>query len=234
MNIFSDRIKNRNESAKDPLYDNKFSYGKVLVDDEKCMGCECCIQECLVGAIMKKDRIMIDSLNCIFCGECIDVCPNNALRMSNDYKLAQLFSTGEELKKKIFKKFNRSLALRSVDTGSCNACMLELAATQNNFYSLSRYGIQFAASPRHCDGIVVTGPVSINMKDALLKTYKAMPEPKFVIAVGSCAHEGGVFKDAYGNYDSLKNLLPVDITIPGCPPSPQAIIDGLLKLVDRI
>ena len=130
--------------------------------------------------------------------------------------------------------FKRSLVLRVVDTGSCNACMSELSALQNTFYDISRFGINVAASPRHADGLVVTGAVTKNMKEALEKTYHAMAEPKIVIAVGSCAYNGGIFKDGDGVYDVLKNILPVDLVIPGCPPSPQAIIFGLLKLMDKI
>lgn len=234
MKILIDRLKYGNETVKNPLYDNSYSYGRINVDENKCTGCKNCIKECIVDAIKFTDKIDIDDKRCIYCRECIDSCNAKALTMSNDYKLAEIDEKGYELKEKIYKKFNRSLMLRSVDTGSCNACMLELSAALNNYYSLSRYGVNFAASPRHCDGIVVTGPVTINMKEALLKTYYAMPEPRLVIAVGSCGNDGGVFKEGYGNYDSLNKILQVDLVIPGCPPSPQAIIYGILKLIDRI
>lgn len=234
MRVLINRLKYGIETIKDPLYDNSNSYGKITVDESKCTGCRKCEKECIAEAISFIDKISIDTKKCIYCRECIDNCSSKALTMSNDYKLAQIESEGSELRKKIYKKFNRSLMLRSVDSGSCNACMLELSGTQNNYYSLSRYGINFAASPRHCDGIVVTGPVSLNMRDALLKTYYAMPEPRIVIAVGSCAYDGGIFKNAYGNYESLNKIIPVDLVIPGCPPSPQGIIYGLLKLMDRI
>lgn len=234
MKILMDRLKYGKETIKNPLCDNSYSYGKIIVDENKCTGCKDCVKECIADAISFKDKISIDNRKCIYCRECIDTCTSKALTMSSDYKLAEMERVGDELKKKIYKRFNRSLTLRSVDTGSCNACMLELSASQNNYYSLLRYGINFAASPRHCDGIVVTGPVSINMKEALLKTYYAMPEPRIVISVGSCAYDGGVFKEGYGNYDSLNKIIPVDLVIPGCPPSPQSIIYGMLKLMDRI
>lgn len=234
MKILIDRFKYGNETVKNPIYDNSYSYGSITVDENKCTGCKKCIKECIADAIKFTDKISIDNKKCIYCRECVYSCSSKALTMSNDYKLAQIEAEGDELKKKIYKRFNRSLMLRSVDTGSCNACMLELAAAQNNYYSLSRYGINFAASPRHCDGIVVTGPVAINMKEALLKTYYAMPEPRIVIAVGSCAHDGGVFKEGYGNYEPLSRIIPADIVIPGCPPSPQGIIYGILKLLNRI
>ncbi|EYE88677.1 NADH ubiquinone oxidoreductase [Fervidicella metallireducens AeB] len=234
MKFLIDRIKNGNETIKDPFYENGYSYGKVTVDMNKCIGCKNCLKQCLVGAITFHEKIEIANKKCIYCRECLNSCEAGAIKMNNDYKLSEIETAGEELKNKIFKRFNRSLILRSVDTGSCNACMLELSATTNTYYSLSRYGINFAASPRHADGLVITGPVTINMKEALIKTYYAMPQPRIVIALGSCAYDGGVFKDGYGNFKSLKDIVPVDLVIPGCPPSPQAIIFGLLKLIDRI
>lgn len=235
MSIFIDRIKNKSETIKDPLYFNNYSYGKLLVDTYKCIGCGECKKVCVVDAIKIVDNIAeVDKKKCIYCNNCIEGCEKNAIINSHNYKMAELEEIGGILKETIYKKYNRSLVLRSVDTGSCNACMQELAATQNTYYALSRFGIDFAASPRHSDGIVVTGPVSINMKDALLKTYNAMPEPRLVIALGACARDGGIFKNCYGTIEELQNILPVDINIPGCPPSPQAIIYGLLKLMNRI
>lgn len=235
MGIVFDRFKNKKETVKDPLYDNIHSYGRIICETDKCNGCAKCQSGCVVNAIRLENKsVVVDEKKCIYCNKCIDLCENNALINSHDYKLADLDRAGEELKDKIYSKFKRSLILRSVDTGSCNACMLELSGTLNTYYALSRYGIDFAASPRHSDGIVVTGPVAINMKEALLKTYYAMSEPRLVISVGACAHDGGIFKSTYGNFEDLNKLLPVDLTIPGCPPSPQAIIYGLLKLIDRI
>lgn len=245
MSIITDRIKYGKETIKNPLYHNEFSYGKVLVKDN-CSGCGKCTEACLVKAISIKDsRAEVDFTRCIHCGNCIDICPEKALENSHDYRMAvvgasvdsdidETEAAGKILREKIYSSFNRSLVLRSVDTGSCNACMIELSATQNNFYSLSRYGISFAASPRHADGIVITGPVTLNMKEALLKTYKAMAEPRLVIAVGTCAYDGGVFKDCYAVPEALKEILPVDLYIPGCPPSPQSIIYGFLKLLNRV
>lgn len=235
MNILLDRIKYGSETVKNPLYDNEFSYGKIIADKTLCKLCGLCAASCIVNAIkVNEEGVSIDQKSCIYCGNCISECKNGALSSSHDYKMAELDESGKALKESIYKKFKRSLILRSVDTGSCNACMLELTASTNNYYALSRYGINFAASPRHADGIVVTGPVPLNMKDALIKTYFAMPEPRLVIALGSCAYDGGVFKEAYANCESLNKILPVDLYIPGCPPSPQAIIYGLLKLIKRI
>ncbi|WP_026882630.1 NADH-quinone oxidoreductase subunit NuoB [Clostridium akagii] len=240
MRNILDRIKYGTETIKNPLINNEFSYGKILAKNNLCISCGKCTVECIVNAIKIETTsdgesiINIDGKKCIYCGNCVDTCPESALEMTNDYKMASLELAGEQLRKNIYKIFNRSLSLRVVDTGSCNACMSELSATQNTFYDISRFGINVAASPRHADGLVVTGIVTKNMKEALLKTYEAMAEPKIVIAVGSCAYDGGIFKDGGGVYDVLKNILPVDLVIPGCPPSPQSIIFGLLKLTAKI
>lgn len=234
MRFIYDRAINGIETVKDPLYFNENSFGSLEILDS-CNNCGKCIEKCLVNAIKTGDhRPSIDNSSCIYCGNCVDGCEAGAIKNSHDYKMAVIDDAGNELRDKIYKKFKRSLMLRSVDTGSCNACMLELSAMSNTYYALSRFGIDFTASPRHADGIVVTGPVTINMKEALIKTYNAMPAPKIVIAAGACAHDGGVFKEAYGVIDRLSGILPVDLTIPGCPPSPQALIYGLLKLLDRI
>lgn len=235
MKKFLDRLTNKNETIKDPLYDNPFSYGRIVTDQNKCSGCGSCKANCVVEAVDITNGVsLVNQKKCIFCKNCIALCPNGALQMIPDYKMSDIEAIGASLKEKIYSRFNRSLTLRSVDTGSCNACMLELSATQNTYYDLSRFGINFAASPRHSDGIVVTGPVTINMKEALEKTYYAMAEPRLVIALGACGCDGGIFKHGYGNYAELSTLLPVDMVIPGCPPSPQAIIYGFFKLLNRL
>lgn len=142
--------------------------------------------------------------------------------------LQEIDSSGTELKSLILKKFGRSLHIREVDTGSCGACESEIIAANNPIYDLQRFGISFVASPRHADALMVTGPVSKNMLIALQKTFKAMPEPKFVITVGDCAHDGGVFKDSYYIEGPVKKILPVMLHIPGCPPAPLTIIKALL------
>lgn len=235
MKILLDRAKNSSETVKDILFDNPYSYGSMVLEDAKCTGCGACEKACITGAIAFMDgKPAFDNKKCIYCGDCVRACTSHAITMSHNCLLAEVEAMGRELKDRIYRKFNRSLTLRSVDTGSCNACMLELSATQNTFYDLSRFGINFAASPRHSDGIVVTGPVAINMREALVKTYYAMPEPRLVIAIGACAHDGGIFRDTHGNCAELGTILPVNLTVPGCPPSPQAIIYGLLKLMDRL
>lgn len=143
----------------------------------------------------------------------------------------QIESCGLELKSLIRKRFGRSLGIREVDTGSCGACESEIIAMNNPIYDLQRFGINFVASPRHADALMVTGPVSKNMLLALKKTYEAMPEPKFVITVGDCALDGGVFKASYYIEGPVKNILPVALHIPGCPPEPLVIIRALLDFL---
>ena len=128
-------------------------------------------------------------------------------------------------------RLGRSLAIRLVDAGSCNACELELNALANPYYDLERFGLRFVASPRHADVLVVTGPVAKNMREALLRTYEAMPAPKWVVAVGDCAACGGAFARSYACLDGLAAVLPVDLTISGCPPSPSRLLEGLRALL---
>ena len=128
-------------------------------------------------------------------------------------------------------RLGRSLSIRQVDAGSCNGCELEIHALSNAFYDLERFGLRFVASPRHADVLMVTGPVTKNMREALLRTYNATPDPKWVVAVGACAVDGGLFAGSYAVAGGVKDVLPVDLTITGCPPNPQALLAGLLALL---
>ncbi len=130
-------------------------------------------------------------------------------------------------------RLGRSLSIRQVDAGSCNGCELEIHALNNAFYDLERFGFHFVASPRHADVLMVTGPVTKNMREALLRTYNATPDPKWVIAVGRCAADGGVFAGSYAVAGGVKDAVPVDLTIPGCPPSPTKLLQGLLALLEH-
>ncbi len=128
-------------------------------------------------------------------------------------------------------RLGRSLSIRHVDAGSCNGCELEVHALSNAFYDLERFGLRFVASPRHADVLTVTGPVTKNMREALLRTYDAMPDPKWVVAIGGCARDGGVFAGSYAVVGGVGDVLPVDLHIDGCPPSPTALLKGLLALL---
>lgn len=138
------------------------------------------------------------------------------------------------LQEKIDAVFGRSLRIRQVDAGSCNACEWECTALTNPVYDIQRFGVDFVASPRHADALLVTGPVSRQMELALRKTYLATPEPRLVIACGDCAVDGGVYKGSYAVTDGVANVLPVDCYIPGCPPSPMAIISGIMHLLEKL
>jgi Ni,Fe-hydrogenase III small subunit len=129
-------------------------------------------------------------------------------------------------------RLGRSLSIREVDAGSCNGCELEIHALNNAFYDLDRFGLRFVASPRHADVLMVTGPVTKNMRQALLRTYNATPDPKWVVAVGACARDGGIFAASYAVEGGVNDIVPVDLHIPGCPPSPAALLKGLLALLE--
>jgi Ni,Fe-hydrogenase III small subunit len=130
------------------------------------------------------------------------------------------------------RRLGRSLSIREVDAGSCNGCELEIHALNNAFYDLERFGLRFVASPRHADVLMVTGPVTKNMRQALERTYAATPDPKWVVAVGDCALNGGIFADSYAVVGGVSQVVPVDLHIRGCPPSPTALLKGLLALVE--
>ena len=141
---------------------------------------------------------------------------------------------GQSLKTIVDKRFQGSLAIRQVDAGSCNGCELEIHALNNVYYDVERFGIHFVASPRHADILLVTGPVSRHMEAALRRTYEATPDPKWVVAVGDCGACGGEFGESYASCGAVGNVIPVDLAIPGCPPAPLALIQGLLTLCGRI
>ena len=136
---------------------------------------------------------------------------------------------GKALHEEVRKRFGRSMQIREVDPGSCNGCELEISGLNSPYYDLERFGLQFVASPRHADCLLVTGPVTRNMVDPLKRTYAATPAPKIVVAIGDCARDCGIFAGGYGVVGPVSMVIPVDIVVPGCPPNPRAILSGILR-----
>jgi Ni,Fe-hydrogenase III small subunit len=147
---------------------------------------------------------------------------------------AQLAELSQRLDRAARLRLGRSLSIREVDAGSCNGCELEIHALNNPFYDLERFGLKFVASPRHADVLMVTGPVTENMREALERTYAATPDPKWVVAVGDCAVDGGLFSGSYAVAGGVDAVIPVDLHIRGCPPSPLHLLQGLLALLERV
>ncbi len=229
--------------------------GLPQIEASRCDNCGACSKACPQGAwLLQNGHYQLDLGCCIFCGDCALVCPTSAISYSKQYKLAQrtrqdLLYTPlaprkdppdrrlDEIRRKLF---DRSLKIRPVSAGGCGACEAEAHMLSTALWDMSRFGMSFVASPRHADALLVTGPVTAQMREALLQTYAAMPEPKLVIACGVCAISGGPF--AFTSSGSLNEkvcggvdaLLPVDLYVPGCPPHPQVLLDGLLALLGRI
>jgi Ni,Fe-hydrogenase III small subunit len=145
---------------------------------------------------------------------------------------AEVVMVGRRLEEAIRRRFSRSLVIREVDAGSCNGCELEIIAMNNPVYNCERFGIHFAASPRFADMLLVTGPVSLNMEIALKRTYDATPDPKLVVAVGDCGCNGGIFGESYASLGGVGSVIPVDACIPGCPPTPTELLNGILRVID--
>jgi Ni,Fe-hydrogenase III small subunit/NAD-dependent dihydropyrimidine dehydrogenase PreA subunit len=225
--------------------------GALRVEAAKCQaGCAACVAVCPTEAIMRppKQPVALDLGRCIFCAECVKACPTGAITQTGDHRMAvrrredlELGDAGKEqlrlaaaLDEKLRRLFGRSLKLRQVSAGGCAACEADTNVLGTIGWDLGRFGIQFVASPRHADGLLITGPVSKNMELALKKTYAAVPEPKIVIAVGACAIAGGPFVGHPQVHNGAGALVPVNLYIPGCPPHPLTILDGLLRLLGRL
>jgi len=225
--------------------------GALRVEATKCAeGCSACVPVCPTQAITRAagNPVALDLGRCIFCAACVEACPTRAITQTADHRLAVrrrgdllLGNPGEEelrlaaaLDEKLRRLFGRSLRLRQVSAGGCNACEADTNVLGTIGWDLGRFGIQFVASPRHADGLLITGPVSANKRLALEKTYAAVSPPKIVIAVGACAIAGGPFVGHPQVANGADAVVPVDLYIPGCPPHPLTILDGLLRLLGRV
>jgi len=225
--------------------------GALKVDAAKCAeGCNACMPVCPTQAIARPvgQPVALDLGRCIFCAACVEVCPQGAITQTHDHHMAVrrredlvLGEPGREqvrlataLDEKLRKLFGRSLRLRQVSAGGCGACEADTNVLGTIGWDISRFGIQFVASPRHADGLLITGCISKGMELALKKAWDAVPEPKIVIAVGACAIAGGPFVDHPQILNGAASVVPVDLFIPGCPPHPLTILDGLLRLLGRL
>jgi Ni,Fe-hydrogenase III small subunit/ferredoxin len=222
--------------------------GLPVLDESKCPdGCRACIEACPTDALFRDEKKLgLDLGRCLFCTDCIEACPADAIRYTQDHRLATrtreqlIVRSGRPLEhagpleEQRLRLYRRSIKLRVVSAAGDNSGEADLNVLSTVVFDIGRFGIQIVASPRHADGLVVIGPVSQNMKLALQKTYEAIPAPRVVIAVGTDAISGGPFRDHPEVNNGCDGIVPVDLYIPGAPPHPLTILDGLLRLLDRL
>jgi Ni,Fe-hydrogenase III small subunit/ferredoxin len=228
----------------EPVLSDRFR-GLPSLDTAVCQtDCHDCENNCPTGAVIrKKGKPFLDLGRCLFCADCA-ACPHGAISFSTDYRLAvqkrqdlhlmdKTLSLAKALEKKALSLFGHSLKLRQISAGGCNACEADVNVLGTLVFDLGRFGIQFVASPRHADGILVTGPVTKNMHAAVKSTWEAVPSPKLVIACGACAISGGPYINSPEVENGLESIVPVDLYVPGCPPHPYTILDGLLRILNK-
>ena len=248
--VFRERIRQGHKTIAfpraEPLLPERYR-GLPQIDSSRCPegNCNGCFSECPAGALSRGEAGLVCDLGrCTFCGACAEQCPHGAISFTKDYRQAtrsreELVCTGEAyrlasaLDAKMLKLFGRSLQFRHVHAGDCNGCAVDVNVLTTVVFDLDRFGIKIVAAPRHADGIIVTGPIPRNMELALKKTYAAIAHPKLVVAIGACAISGGLFRGHEEICPDLNELMPVDLYIPGCPPHPITILDGLLRMLNR-
>lgn len=249
--IIETRIQQGFHTPADPFQSMKLSdrfQGLPLVNHQQCPShCQRCVEVCPTQAIEKPQQYLNWDLGkCLFCTECMDHCPEKAIQFSNDVSLSStvrsdLTLSQEHLKPqvkvletKMRRIFGRSLKLRQVSAGGCNACEQDINVLNTLVFDWARFGIQLVASPRHADGLLITGAITQAMVVAIQKTYEAIPNPKWVIAIGACAISGGPYSNHPQVLNGIESLLKVDLYIPGCPPHPLTILDGLLRWLGKM
>lgn len=216
----------------------------AIAKDACAAGCTSCEEACPTGAI-RLDPMSIDLGRCIFCNECVEVCPAGKLSFTPEPKMGAVTRSdlvvreGDEGALRVrasatfARLFGRSLRLRQASAGGCNACELELNATANVNFDVQRFGIEWVASPRHADALVVTGPLTGNMREAVRLAWEAMPEPRFLVAVGACAISGGLYEEAAGVDRRWLDEVGPALYVPGCPPHPLTFVNAILELLGR-
>jgi Ni,Fe-hydrogenase III small subunit/NAD-dependent dihydropyrimidine dehydrogenase PreA subunit len=244
LNSIKVRVSQGTQFIKDPRQATPVGLrGKPVISAAACAAaCDACLNVCPTAAI-KLEPVQIDLGRCVLCGDCEPVCPSNKFSFTSDFKLAGTERSGlmlsaarsepdpVKVSAALHQRFGRSLKLRSVSAGGCNGCELEVNALSNVNFDIGRYGIDIVASPRHADGLVLTGPITRNMTEALQLCWDAMPEPKLVIAVGACAISGSPFEGSSALERSFLERVKPSLYVPGCPPHPLTFICGILDLL---